>query len=771
VLAQRPREPGSHQGLLLQLSGHAIARVLRLGPLREPSVSQLVRERLPGADEDFCRACAGSSGGNPFLLNELLSACEAEGIAPVAAEAERIARLAPETLLRTTLARLSRLPEATRPLIRGLAVLGGSSDLRHATELAGLEPAEAAQAADALAAIDILRPGEELVFSNPLLHSTIESDIPAGERGLLHLRAAKLLAADETADYVASHLLHATATGDPWVVETLRHAAAQAISTAAPASAAGYLRRALSEPPSLDQRPQLLLELGDAEAAAGEPTALERVEEAIPLLDDPRERARALLRLGWMLHKSGRIAESGEPFRSGLAVLEREGASGEEVENLERELTTAYLCLTWQNQDLNPQLARRRHALVEGRGPLHGAAERSALAQILLQKALAGEPHDEITRLSLRVLDDGRLLSEESSDSFAFWVAVGCLSWADELDLSESAIEDALADARRRGAFLGIATALYGRCWPRLWRGHVSEAIADAQAAVNAWQGGWGMYLPIAKFWLATALIERDDLDAAEAALELPDGDRWASPMRDMWLAGRGSVALARGRADQALELLRNAGELSVRELRIANPAVIPWRADAALAAARLGDEREARRLIAEELEQARRFGAARPLGITLRAAGLVEAGEEGIELLREAVATLGPSPSRLEYARALIDLGSLLRRSGRRVEAREPLREGLTMTERFGALRLERQARAELEASGARVQRLALTGSASLTPSERRVAALAAEGMTNREIAQTLFVTVKAVKFHLHNAYGKLEVASRVDLRQALTR
>ena len=130
---------------------------------------------------------------------------------------------------------------------------------------------------------------------------------------------------------------------------------------------------------------------------------------------------------------------------------------------------------------------------------------------------------------------------------------------------------------------------------------------------------------------------------------------------------------------------------------------------------------------------------------------------------------TLERSPSRLEHARALIDFGAALRRQGMRAEAREPLREGLAMVERFGARRLERQARSELEASGARLRRPALSGIAALTPSERRVADMAADGMSNREIAQALFVTVKAVKFHLHNAYGKLDVASRGELPAAL--
>jgi DNA-binding CsgD family transcriptional regulator len=180
----------------------------------------------------------------------------------------------------------------------------------------------------------------------------------------------------------------------------------------------------------------------------------------------------------------------------------------------------------------------------------------------------------------------------------------------------------------------------------------------------------------------------------------------------------------------------------------------------------RLDQEELARELVDEELDLARRFGAARPIGVALRGAGLVR-GDAG--LLREAVSVLESSPARLELARALVDLGALLRRTGSRADAREPLRHGLELAERFGAFRLERQAREELAATGARLGTRSFAGRDALTPSERRVAEMAASGMSNREIAQSLFVTVNAVKWHLRNAYRKLDIATREELAGAL--
>ena len=109
------------------------------------------------------------------------------------------------------------------------------------------------------------------------------------------------------------------------------------------------------------------------------------------------------------------------------------------------------------------------------------------------------------------------------------------------------------------------------------------------------------------------------------------------------------------------------------------------------------------------------------------------------------------------------------MRRRGRRAIAREPLRRGLDLAQRCGALALARRAHAELVATGARPRRLVLTGVDALTPSERRVAEFASEGLTNREIAQALFVTEKTVETHLGHVFRKLDLGSRSQLPEAL--
>jgi DNA-binding CsgD family transcriptional regulator len=209
------------------------------------------------------------------------------------------------------------------------------------------------------------------------------------------------------------------------------------------------------------------------------------------------------------------------------------------------------------------------------------------------------------------------------------------------------------------------------------------------------------------------------------------------------------------------------AGE-RVSWLPYANPEVLGWRVGLALCEDALGNEEEARRLAAEAVRLSRKSGGRRGLGLALRVQGAVTRCEGGIELLREAANVLGATRARLQHAQALVELGAALRRANRRREGRKPLREGLDLAHRCGATALEERARTELT-TGARPRKAVLSGVESLTPSELRVARMAAEGMTNREIAQSLFVTAKTVETHLSHVYQKLDVARRTDLEGVL--
>jgi DNA-binding CsgD family transcriptional regulator/Flp pilus assembly protein TadD len=304
-----------------------------------------------------------------------------------------------------------------------------------------------------------------------------------------------------------------------------------------------------------------------------------------------------------------------------------------------------------------------------------------------------------------------------------------------------------------------------------LREGAVQMAEADAAAAAEV-GAAHGLHPtdPMASGFLIDALRERGELGDAERALR---DARAPEPIPDaaifqMLLFARGRLRLARGQTREGLEDVLLAGRREV-EIGGVTPAGMEWRSTAAIAYARLGEKDEARRLAGEELELAHAFGAARAIGIALRATGLAEGGERGIEILGEAAELLADSDARLEHARALVELGAAMRRAGRRREARAPLSEGRELAIDCGAKALSESALEELRASGARPRRSALRGPDSLTPSELRVAQMAAGGRSNRKIAEDLFVTVRTVESHLSQAYGKLEISSRRELSGAL--
>ncbi|MEX2253501.1 MAG: helix-turn-helix transcriptional regulator [Thermoleophilaceae bacterium] len=199
------------------------------------------------------------------------------------------------------------------------------------------------------------------------------------------------------------------------------------------------------------------------------------------------------------------------------------------------------------------------------------------------------------------------------------------------------------------------------------------------------------------------------------------------------------------------------------------SPVICPWRSDLALSLAALDRGDEALALTREELELAERAEVERGRGGALRANGLIEGGAEGIEHLEQAVAAYERSQARLEHARALCDLGAALRRANRRRDGRERLELAHELALACGGRAVQERAAAELEAAGSPPRRDTAARRDELTPSERRVAEMAAEGMSNPHIAQALFVTLKTIETHLSACYRKLGIRSRAELPAAL--
>jgi DNA-binding CsgD family transcriptional regulator len=768
AVTTRPIEPAAKgeqisgtasSALMGVLSGLAAAagNAPKPSPLSEEASTELVRHVLgPDADPRFCSACHAATGGNPFLLSELARSLARDEVEPVAANADRVLEVEPQTIAHTALLRIARLPAHAQKLATAAAVLGVQTPLRQASELAELDDETVARAAEALAATGILLDRTPLEFVHPIVRAAVYRDLSAARRVQWHRRAARLLrAAGASPDEIAVHLLPLEPDQDQQVVETLLAAAEEALGRGAPDAAVAYLRRVLHEPPPRGREARALQLLGRAETATAGPSGFKTLERAFEASGDAAERAEIALEYAGSIRMTSVFEPGVELLERSLAELEPDSelalnVEGEAINLASGDLSTVDVALKRLNR-------------------FTGAADRvkdpGLLADLAALACARARPVAESVDLATRAL---AAQGQRPNPSVVVYAATA-LTHADRLDAAYDVWDAFMAEARRQGSALGFGFASIFRSDAAYRQGRVADAEADARAAWNTYRE-LGAPNPDATAFLIQALLERD-LAAAWAvwqATARPDHmTNWGdNPL----LFHRGRLRLALGKPQEGLaDLLECGRRLGAWEL--VNPAIIPWRSATAVTLARLGEPQRARGLVEEELSHARRFGTARPQGVALRAAGLVEGGERGTDLLREAVDVLRRSPARLELARVQCDLGASLRRGGRRSDAIKPLREALDGAVRCGAILLAERSRAELVAAGARPRRDLLRGRDALTASELRVAQMAAEGMTNREIAQGLFVSLKTVETHLTHAYKKLDIHARAELQAALSR
>jgi DNA-binding CsgD family transcriptional regulator len=767
VLATRPCEAGADAELLAGVLTDPSADVIRLPPLTKAAVGQLVESRLAGIpDPVFVEACLRATGGTPFLMRMLMDALREGGVAPTAEAARHVERIGARTVGRSIRLRLRRLPEHAGRLARALAVLE-QGDLLQAARLARLDEPEAAEAAELLVTAGILESSRPLTFIHPIVRSGIYSELSSVERGKGHRRAARLLAEHPGAyERVAEHLLASEPAGDPWVVERLVEASCRAGKQGAPESEAVFLRRVLVEPPPQGERSALLLDLGMAEASAGLPGWSEHLQEAVDAAPDAIAAADAAMVLGLALSRAQRSAEAVE-------VLDRAASSLDlQQSDFALQLKAAAVFPAMNDPATASSLAFRRETLLE-HAVGDAGAPRELVAAAAFVSVLANDPAEVGADLATLAADG----APSGSDSrpwfwFAAWFSQMTFSllWAERYAQVRPLLDASIAQARLTGDSSRLAMGLANRGWLALRRGDLTAAEGDARTALAATKlPAPPMYRVLNGALLIKTLVEQGELDAAEQVLapldpETKSGSLIAAVLR----FGRGRLRVAQGRIAEGLEDFLAVGAVLTRAL-VTCPSYLPWRSEAALAHLALGDHESAGRLAKEELELARAFGAPRALGVAKRAAGVVAGGDRGASLLREAIDAFERGDARLERARALADLGAMLRRRNRRTEARELLREALDIAHRSGAERLAEQAETELRATGARPRRAVLRGLDSLTASERRIAELGSQGLTNREIAQTLFVTARTVEGHLTSVFRKLQLDSRSELPAAL--
>jgi DNA-binding CsgD family transcriptional regulator len=762
LLSARGGEHGIQPELAAQLAAEPHVHAMRPATLSRHGVGELLSAGLgTAADESFAAASHDVTGGVPFLVEELAGALAADEIQPTRKQARRVRELGPRAVARATLVRLGRTSADCLTLARAVAVLAAQATLPRAARLAELDEPSALVALDALVAARLLRTGESLTFEHPTIRATLYDDLGPGERSRLHHAAARLLAAEGAElDAVAAQLLASEPLGSPEVTAQLREAARLALARGAPEDAIAYLSRALAEGCERELRARVAFELGIASKLAGRPETTRHFEEARRLAADPVLRDSAALELATTLGLTGSWERAFEVV--GQALTDLDGRDAELAARLE--------CLRAGLAGSDPGLVaelNRRLPELEELAARDGAAGRSLA---LLLGAIGGwrGGADEVVSLVERGFGEGRPLAN-GVETWAVGQGLAALILSEQGERASQLADGLLEEARTLGSISGfiLGTAYRGFVAARM--GELGAAEEALRTALEPARDARVSFVLAFQLWFAMdILLERPqarDLSGFVRRLEL--GPLAQLHSGAMLREVRGRVRHASGEHAAGIEDLRAAGE-TFAALGMGNPNASRWRSELALMVSS-EEPAEARRLVSAELADARRLGYARSTGVALRTLGLLEGGAKGTRRLEQSAQALEGSPARLEHARTLVELGAALRRGGERAAARESLRAGLDVALAGGAERLAERARTELAASGGRPRRLRSSGRDALTPSELRVAQLAAEGRTNNEVAQALFVTPKTIDTHLSHVYSKLGISSRRALSEAL--
>ena len=736
----RPREPGTQAGPLEAF--REIAELVSPEPLSAQASAAVVG--AAASAQDVHRA----SGGNPFLLTELARAFER------AAPGTTLDELDTTSVAESLVRRIQRVSPAAATLAEALALFAAGARLADVAEVAGLSPADAGDAADALIGAQVLTErGHRLEFLHPLLRSAQYGSLGTFARRRGHAAAAALLRGrGAPTEEVAAHLLAGEPSGDREHVAILRAAADAAVAAVAPRAAVRYLERALEEgasPP--DEQRELRLQLGRLQRLTGHPGAQATLAAAFAGSRGTPDHGRAAIELAGTAFSN---ADHAWVVRTVDAMRDAELTADDRIvlDMLRAESLWAQL-----DYEASIALIDQLPADLPGATP----AERMALGMVGAVRHMRGEPLEAVMDSLRRSLGpDGTAASPVAG------VDLGDpLSWmvqAEALDEAQALAEERMAHARRTGNELLYAATQNSYGWLLELRGDLRGAeaafrIGLAQPAISTFMR---QHVSIN---LAHTLIEQGELDEALAVVDAIAAGA-SGQMTELIEVRRAQVALWRGDYAAAVRPLEDLFRLSRRTM--ANPHTVPLAPEYADAAAGAGRRDEAIAQTRELVEASERFDGVYGKGVHRLTLGRLT-GDVGE--LERAVAVLSASPFRWHAARAHLDLGRALRRAARRADCREPLRLALDYAERTGARILAEQAREELRLAGARPRSVVLTGADSLTPAEARIAQLAADGMSNKDIAAHLFITVGTVQTTLVRVYRKLDVGSRRDLPAAM--
>ena len=741
--------PSHHEIGLLEMAGSTPATMI-LNGLSDAATAQL----LGLAPGELASACRDATGGNPYLLHSIRPR-----LLPGADPHE----LGAATIGQVVQARMQQFPH-TADILHAVAILGEDSGFDLIAQLAGIDEFEALQAIDVMVRLHVLSNSHQPTLSYSFLRNSVLKDMPQTTRAVGHARAAKLLHdTGASIERVSAHLLDATAIRVPWAIDILRMAARNATFGGNPELGARCLRRALEERLTSGRRVAVLMQLAHAEFQLDPPAAAVRVREAVDHIGN-RDTA-AFIATAMLLSLCG-----GQDAR--LAI----SAAGQIAARLDAggpDAVWPLLCMTYlaeAGSRLGPPPEFRDFE--EQWAPLTDpAAQRSRSALLALDAVRTGESSQEAVRHFADTLtgDEGDLFEQHYFFSLATAVLADEPAHIDRLcrvlDLDREPWDHHVPEGALPTLARGIALQASGD----LQRASVHfESLLrrfDERGATTICPVGVlcaaklvECWVDLGRFEAATSLLDRMDFVASQGLFS-----------HTYLLYARGRLRVATGYTRFGFEDLLSCGRrLAHHGMRF--PGFVPWRAHAARAALALGQADDAARLAEEDIQAAARWGAPRPLGTALTTIGLVREDDEAERALQKAVTTLGSSSSRLQLATAQTELGVLQARHGQSEKAIETLRQAVELSEHCGARPLARRAAEELRAA-----RRALTPAKDneygLTRQENRIAVMAAQGLTNREIATALHLTRRTVELHLSGAYRKLGIPGRAELGGALAK
>ncbi|MEU8580301.1 AAA family ATPase [Streptomyces abikoensis] len=764
VLAHRPEaEPVAGAALAAACAPHRTT-LLPLGPLGEAEAAELARRILgtPVAPA-FAAHLTEASGGNPRTLTHALRTLRAEGAAPDEHGARRAAELCAAMTATTTRRRLGQQPDWVRDVATAVAVLGEDEPQRVAA-LAGVTTALAEDALTALRRAGLVAPGRA-ALTDAATRAAVLAPLTEPELTALRTRAVLLLSdAGRPAEEIAEHVLRLPGPVPPWMAATLRDAAARAAARGAHKTAARYLHTVLrAEPDDLSAR----TELARALAEINPEEALPLIEETLALRTDPRTKAAVAAQYGLTCLALRRVPTAVRVLDEAVAAFAAETGPG--AGPADRELTAlleSVLLLAGTVRRETIAAVRDRAArmtLPHGDTP----AQRQKAAMMSILTALDGRS------AARTVLQARRALRSPAAEpgGWAAFAAAFPLALADEVDDALGALDRVLTHGQEYGEARVYTLALAARSLMLHGIGAIPDALADARTAVGLTaEEDQCAELTMPRIVLATSLVDHAEPRRAEEALaRVEPGDLDGHVLEQpAYLMARARARRGLGDHEGALALLFACGD-ALAAAGVANAVLHPWWVHAVRQLTALGRTGEAREIAERWTGPARSWGTPRALGLAAHALAVTTPGPEGVVLHTEAVEWLAGSPARVEHARAEYHLGRALLAAGDQPAAREHLRTAVGLARQCGALALAEAARGGLVTAGGRMRKATGCRTDLLTRTERKVAALARAGASNREIAEALFVTVRTVEMHLTGVYRKLGVGDRAALASAL--